>query len=268
MIIELIGTPGAGKTTLLPAIQESVRNQGMNAFTVLEAARPFAHRTASGRFLAAISPDAWKRQVLWQAFYYLSYIKRLKFALHHRQLMRTVISSQKQRPQQAELKQQLILHWFYYLIGSYQFLKDQAMPHEAILFDEGFAHRIVQFNASDQESPSIDNILAYLDLIPRPDLLIHIQAPPEMCLKRILKRGVWDFYNQKNQEELSRFVHHADLAVRTAVNYLHTKEWPMLHINNDTNDLSLTNITIRRTVENYFDEVPQEKTNHPAIVVS
>jgi len=266
-IVELIGTPGAGKTSLLPAVQSALQARGIRAYTVLEASRPFARRTAVGRIIAAVTPGRWEKQMLWQVFYYLSYLNRIQFALQHPRLIRSVVSSQRQRSNQAELREQQILHWFYYLIGSYQFLKDKAQADETLLFDEGFAHRVVQFNASDREPLSKENILTYLDLIPKPDLLIHIQASPETCQDRIRERGVWEFFQHKNEKEISHFIHHADRAVNIAVDYFRQNRWPLVEVKNDGSDISSVAKSMNRRLGNFFGEKKQVKLDNPATVI-
>src|SRR5919106_1734867 len=49
LIVELVGTPGAGKTTLSAELVALLREQGIEAATVLDAAREHAGRTLLGR---------------------------------------------------------------------------------------------------------------------------------------------------------------------------------------------------------------------------
>src|SRR5512143_784859 len=121
MIIEFIGTPGAGKTTLLPAAIEFLSEHGLHGLTVLNAARPYARRTLLGRMV-----DHWARQslrepLLWQVFYHLSKLYRLRFFVNHPKLIWQVWRSQRHRPIPAEARQH-VLHWFFHLAGYYEFL--------------------------------------------------------------------------------------------------------------------------------------------------
>ena len=160
MVIEFIGTPGSGKTTLLPEIKRFFEEQGLRPHTVVEAARPFALRTRLGGIIARLTPRQYHRQILWQVFSLFNLIFRVIFIVRRPALVYQVYKSQMQRPNQADLRRQRNIHWFDYLIGSYGFLNWQAKPDEVLIFDEGFVHRVVQFNASDCEEPNRKRITA------------------------------------------------------------------------------------------------------------
>jgi adenylate kinase family enzyme len=231
MIIEFIGTPGAGKTTLLPVVAEYLHEQGIQARTVVEAARPAAQRTWAGHVITHVVPRKWQRPLLWQLFHHLSTGYRLLFSLSHPRLIRQVVSSQVRRPVPVEARHHA-LHWFFNLTGNYQFLRAHAQPDEALLLDEGFVHRVVQMNASAVEEPEPARIAAYLEMVPRPDLVIAVHAPWELCLERIYRRGLWERYRSKSHEEVARYVQNAHRVVNLAVNHLRSSGWTLIEIEN------------------------------------
>jgi thymidylate kinase len=234
MIIEFIGTPGAGKTTLLPAVATFLQEQGITARTVVEAARPTAQRTPLGKVVSHL-PQRWQRPLLWQIFYHLSTGYRLHFCMAHPHLIRQVLSSQWQRRARLEARHHA-LHWFFHLIGYYDLLNAYAQPNEALLLDEGFVHRVVQMNASDTEEPEPQRIIRYVELVPRPDVVIAVHAPWQLCLERIYRRGLWERFRTRSRDEVARYVYHAHCVVNVAVDHMRDRGWPLIEIDNGRED--------------------------------
>ena len=244
MIIEFIGTPGAGKTTLLPAVIEFLSEHGLHGFTVMDAARPYARRTLLGRVVNHWAGQSLRGPLLWQIFYHRSKLYRLRFFVNHPKLIWQVWSSQRRRPIPAEA-QQHVLHWFFRLVGYYEFLTAHIRSDEALILDEGFIHRVVQMNASDVEEPNPDQIFAYVDLLPRPDLVIFPQAPWEVCQERIYQRGVWARFQHKSPAELARYVANSHQIVNLTVDYIKRSGWPVIEVDNGNNDLAASIAELR-----------------------
>jgi thymidylate kinase len=245
MIIEFIGTPGSGKTTLLPAVVEILHERGIQARTVVEASRPYAQRTLFGRAIRRITPSRLHQPLLWQVFYQLSAIFRIVFFSKHPRLVWQVYTSQKQRPRGAYVRERRVLYWFVRTTGYYEFLKTFIRPGEAILFDEGFIHRVVQLNVSDVEEPRPSQVLDYVDLLPRPDLVVYIQASPKVCKERIFRRGIWEHFRSKKPGEIARYVENAHCVVQLAVDHVRTKGWEVIEIDNDRDDLISSQVELR-----------------------
>lgn len=244
MIIEFIGTPGAGKTTLLPTVIEFLRERGISARTVVEAARPYAQRTFLGQAVSRLAPPSLRRPLLWQVFYYLSVLYRLKLLVKNPKLIRQVLSSQRHRPIPAEARRH-VLYWFFHLAGYYEFLTAHARPNEALILDEGFIHRVVQLNASDVEEPDPAQVLAYVDLLPRPDLVIFPQSPWEVCEKRIYRRGVWERFHHKSPAEISRYIANSYVVVNLTVDYIKSKGWSVIEVDNGSDDMTASRAELR-----------------------
>ena len=244
MIVEFISTPGAGKTTLLPTGVEYFRERGLPAFSVLEAARPYAQRTLLGDAIGRFAPAALRRPLLWQVFYYHSLLYQRKFIRKNPELIQQVLRFQERRPISAEAHRH-VLHWFFRLLGDYEFLTAYAWPDEVLVFDEGFIHRVVQMNASPVEQPDPAQVLAYVNLLPRPDLVIVPQAPPEVCEQRIYRRGVWKHFRQHSPAELSRYVANAHRVVNWAVDHIKNQGWTVIEVDNEGDDLARSKAELR-----------------------
>jgi thymidylate kinase len=231
-VIEFIGTPGSGKTTLVPTVIAWLGAEGIQAFTIADAARTFASRTRLGKLLQWMLPKRLHRPALWQLFYWLSVVYRIRFLAMHLRLIWQVVSSQRQRPESADIQQRQVLHWFFRMVGYTEFLSAQARPDEAIIVDEGFIHRVVQLFTSDAEMPDPATISRYVNLIPQPELVIAVQAPWEICEQRIYQRGLWDRSLHKEPAQVSQFVAHAHRAVNLTIACIKRQGWPLIEIDN------------------------------------
>ncbi|UCG25647.1 MAG: hypothetical protein JSW55_06565, partial [Chloroflexota bacterium] len=243
--------PGAGKTTLLPAAAEALAERGLTAYTVNEAARPFARRTWLGPAVARLAPERWRGPLLWQTFYRLSVLERIRFFAGNKRLLRLLLASQWRRPAAADARQRRVLYWYFRHAGYYEFLRNRAAPDEVLLFDEGFLHRVVQLFASVVERPEAQTIKPYLDLLPQPDLTIAIMAPAEVCVDRIYSRGLWNRFGDKTPEEVSRFVSHSHRAVTLALNAAVEAGWPVLEIDNSAGDPAVAAAQLRERLARY-----------------
>ena len=237
MIVEFIGTPGAGKTTLVPVVSAYLNERGYQADAVLDAARPFAGRTFPGKVAKTILPRKLRNPVLWQIFYYSSYFRRKKFLRLHPTLMQTVRHHQAERPiTQSDFDH--VMKWFVHLTGYYQFFSDLMQVDDAVVYDEGFVHRVVQLFASENEEPDFTLVANYLDLIPKPDLVVFTNTPVEICEERVIQRGVWERFQKKGPEATSTFISHASEVVNFSAGYLRDRQWNLVEVQNGEGGIS------------------------------
>jgi thymidylate kinase len=246
LVVEFFGIPGAGKTTLLNTARAVFQEEGLRAYSVVEAARPFAQRTFSGKVVSLISPAHYRKQLLWQVFYYASLLGRLRFRSRHKQLIRYVSKSQKLRPVEAATRERRVLYWFHHLIGYYEFLISHAQPGEVLIWDDGFVHRAVHLHASRVETPDLVQVRSYLDLIPQPDVVIVPCTPIEVCEERIVQRGIWEHFRNKSRAELRQYLTSANQVVSGTVDYLKTKGWLVIEVDNSRDDVAVTQEELQR----------------------
>jgi thymidylate kinase len=251
MIVEFIGTPGAGKTTFMPVVKDFFASRGLHAWSVLEASRPFAQRTKMGSLINSLAPSSLKNPLLWQVFYQSSRMHRTAFRNENRDLLDSVLRFQSTRPiSQTDL--QHVLRWFINLSGQYHFLREHAAADDVLIFDEGFVHRVVQLFASEIETPDKARIQAYLDLIPLPDLILIPQASLETCIERIHRRGIWDRFKDRGEEVVFRFMTNAFTVVNLAVDYLQTKNRPIIQIINEDQPPSKTSLQLHQKLSGLY----------------
>lgn len=257
MIVEFIGVPGAGKTTLMPIVSAYFKEQRYQAYSVLEAARPFAARTLPGRIIRRSVRGKLERLLLWQLFYALSYTHRLSFYRQHQDLMKSVLAYQKERPL-SKTDRAHVQHWFLHQTGSYQFLKTYGQAGDVLIFDEGFIHRVVQLFASESERPNLVRVAEYLDKTPKPDLVIYPNVPCEVCEKRVYERGIWDRFMAKTQEEINRYFNNAHTIVTFAVEQIKAKGWNVIEINNNMGNLPTSESVLRRNLSDITVQFPEK----------
>jgi thymidylate kinase len=253
LIIEFIGTPGAGKTTLVPAAGEYFNSRGFQARSVLEAARPFAERTLPGRAVRLLAPASIRQPLQWQLFYHLSNWKRSGFFARNRELTDMVLRFQRTRPI-SEADREHVLRWFLHLAGRYEFLNAHARPGEVLIFDEGFVHRVVQLFASEAEEPEPGRVKAYLDRVPRPDVVVFPYASPETCEQRVWRRGLWERFRSKSAAEVSRFIANSHAIVGLAVAHIRAAGWTVIEVDNDGTDPQVAKAALHRQLTSLFAE--------------
>ena len=244
MIIEFIGTPGAGKTSLLPTVSSYLKERGYEAYSVLDAARPFAQRTFPGKAAKTILPGKLLRPIFWQIFYLYSYIHRGNFYRNHETLMNTVRHYQEKRPITPDDLEH-VMKWFIHLTGYYHFFGGFMKATDAVIYDEGFVHRVVQLFASEYEEPDYASVANYLDLIPKPDLVIFTNTPVEICEKRVFERGVWERFQRKSPEATSKFLLNASKVVNFSASYLRDRDWNLIEVQNRDGELSAAKETLK-----------------------
>ncbi len=256
MIVEFIGTPGAGKTTFMPFAQDHFRDQYFCPYSVVEAARPFAARTSIGKKMQYVSPVRMQRFLLWQIFYAYSYVYRSRFSAYNKKLMKTVLNYQSLRPISTADKRH-VLRWYLHLTGSYEFLRTYAQAGEMLLFDEGFVHRVVQLFASENESPNFEEVKNYLDLIPKPDLVIYPKTSASVCEERVFERGVWKRFQKKGRNETGKFIRNAHKIVNYAVQYIRTKGWVVIEVDNNHVNLATSSFMLKSALEDLLIRAPE-----------
>jgi thymidylate kinase len=260
VVVELVGAPGAGKTTLLPATMEACRTAGLRPYTIVGAGRAFAARTLVGRAANAVLPGSLRDKALWAIFLGCRSISAAAFAARRPRLARYVLASVRGRPAAANARERKVLHWYVRLVGSYGFLTSRARGGEALVLDEGFLHRTVQLHTSAVEVPEAARIDAYADLVPRPDLLVHVRAPIDVCERRVRSRGPWVRFRGEDPTDLSRFVANAHRATVLITAAAEAKGWRVVEIDNDESDPVEAEAALRTRIPAALDEVA--RTGH------
>ena len=233
MIVEFLGTSGAGKSTLIPIVTKLLRDGGLMAMSATEAIHFYMRKTLVGRLVCFLMPQALQGPILWRVFsYFMLNFYIAKFTMDNPRLIGYVVRSQLHRPIPWRHRR-LILRLFFQMAGWYQFLKCRLQPTESLIFDEGFAHRVTHMSVSEAEQPDADQIVAYLKLLPRSDLVIWVQAPLGTCLARIYARGLQVRLRGLEAQDVERFMANAEQVVNIASGYLKAANWQVIEVENE-----------------------------------
>jgi broad-specificity NMP kinase len=247
LTVEFVGTPGAGKTTLADELVDLLQEDGINASTVIGAAREHARRTVAGRGIDVFLPHRLRRAFLWQLFYMLSILHIAPFTLEHFRLIRFVLRTQLTRPIPFAAKRH-VLFWFFQLVGRGRFLGATSRGREIVVVDDGFLHRSVHLNASHVEEPDARLVRAYVDLAPTPDVVVVAVAGRQACERRIQQRGVWQHRSHLSPAELSRYIRNAEVVVGLAVQRARERGWTVLEVDNEGRELDQVRKDLREAV--------------------
>jgi thymidylate kinase len=248
-VVEFLGTQGSGKTTLLPTVVSFLKDNGIQAYTPTEAARPFARRTSAGRLVERLAPPSIRPSLLWQVYYRTSMLMRRSFDRKNRELVRFVKTTQHARPTEAGVRERRILFWFEHLCGTYTFLSTYAREKEALVYDDGFVHRAVHLHASPVETPAREHILTYLNHIPLPNVLIIPRVPLAVCVERVTARGVWGHFRDKTQGELHRYLANSETVVNLVVDELRIRNCAIIEVDNNHTDVQKSAADLRQQLQ-------------------
>jgi len=237
MLIEFIGSPGSGKSTLMAVSIEFFRQKGANVISRWDARRLYAERSLIGRLSSFVSRPG-KERVVIRFYNYFRDRERRKFEQTHSDLIAYVKKSLHNRPLQAGVEERRILHYYENMIMQYGVLTALQRAGDVLIFDEGFVHRVVQLNVSDVETPDPMQVKAYLELAPWPDLLVYIQAPPEVCQQRIRQRGQVSYLGTLDENRLARFLANTQTVIQLAVDHIRQKGCAVIEVDNSQDDLA------------------------------
>lgn len=246
-VVEFVGTPGSGKTTVSHTLIAALREEGVRAATIVEAARPSAASTGPGRVVRSIAPGRVGDALLWRLFYLSASAESVAFAVEHPSLARHVARSQRTRPIGAAMKRHT-LYWWAQLAGRYRYLTRDPAWCDVLVIDDGFLHRSVALHASHLEDPDPGAVDAYVDLLPAPDLVIRPLTDPAACEGRVHARGIWRHSRSLGPAEIARSLRSAERAVDLAVLRARRRGWNVVEIDNADGEYPLVEGELRESV--------------------
>jgi thymidylate kinase len=230
LVVELVGTPGAGKSTVADELVRVLHAAGRQATTVVGGAREHAARTVAGALVARCTTGRWRRALLWTVFYASATAAGLACAARRPALMTCVLGAQARR---ARLRRRChTVYWFVQLLGRVRLLARTAAPGEVLVVDDGYLHRAVHLFASERAPTGARDVARYVDLAPRPDLVVWVRAPTEVCEARVRARGVWAHSRHLTTAELARFVADSARVVGVAVDRARASGWKVVEVHN------------------------------------
>ncbi len=214
-VVELIGLPAAGKTTIARSLGRALEAQGLRAVSFPDDAREIAGRSRLGRFSKLLTFGLRPDSVGWLAYRLSAGIGTIRFVLTHPRLVFALTLEGRVRPVGAATSRRRPLYWTLRHAGDRALFRRVRRPDEVLVADEGFAHRVVQLFASPVETPRVDAIERYLDVVERADLYVDVNVPISTAATRLRTRGTWDWLPEKDVDAFLSSAESAIEAVRT-----------------------------------------------------
>jgi len=186
-VVEFLGVPGAGKSTIADALSKTLPG----AVGLDDAVRLSLGRRGDDpitRLAARMTRSPSSR--LWSAAYARSTDRLsalIRFASAGPNLLESVLVAQRERAER-DLRPDLVLGWILNLMARYQ-LATESGEASWLVVDEGFAQRAVALLAAGYEQNDEPALQAYLDASPKPDVLVVVESPLEVCRARLDQRG-------------------------------------------------------------------------------
>jgi thymidylate kinase len=232
LIVELAGAPGSGKTSIAGAVEAGCRKAGLRPMWSGAKGRELALRTPFGRVAGRLIPPRLGGLLL--------RVQRFRSAISylvlHPALAWMIARTQLRRPAGAMSRERGVVRWFAANVGVIRLFCRWGSAGEALLVEEGYAHRVVQLFTSPVEEADPGLVDRYFDLIPRPDLLVHVRADVASCVERVKARGVWERMERLSAGELEAFIHNAHAASELACEAARARGWNVIEVEN-TGDL-------------------------------
>lgn len=235
-VVEMAGAPGAGKTTGLPEVHASLQRAGWITLDPTKGAREVVSRTVVGRVAARIPDQRLRESVLWRIYLFHRLLEAVRALSRRPGYFLWLIRLQGRRPKGALARRRRVIYWYLRMLGAQQFYRRHARPGEAVVFDEGHVHRVVQLFSSPVDCATSFEVGRYLRGAPRPDLLVLVRCPADVCADRIRKRGVWIRLEDVADVDLDRYLENAERVVGHAIDQTRRMRWNVVEVENGSGD--------------------------------
>jgi len=229
MIIEFVGPPGAGKSELKKMAMKILPELGFQALTYYEARVLCLKRAPLGKLIEACAPQKWREKIHSSVSRRLLMLNRVAFAIKNYQLMRIAIGQLRHRTIPFEEKRMI---WEFFLrdCSFYQFFRKRLEQSEALVLSEGLLHRLTSLHSSADEEPNVEEILSYIKIIPKPDLLISVNTSTKKCAERVISRREYRRYLDK---KLAHYIQNSKRTLEIALQGIRQIGWNCIEVNND-----------------------------------
>lgn len=222
-VIEFLGIPGSGKTTLWRRACRHLADRHVVAYEPVEATRVAMGRGSHDLLTRAlalsvgrVSPKLWKKIYIRSS----DRIPAVADAIaHHPEQFAAFVAAA--RSHNHDAGPEVVASAMLDLLVIRELVETRLRDDEWLLVDEGFCNRVVSLFAVGWERKADRPVLkAYVDAIPKPDLVVHVSTPIEVCAQRLDERGWTRRVRHKPRAELMDFLANANECVDIAASML------------------------------------------------
>ena len=222
-VISMIGLPGAGKSTTANSLQK----QGYNLITEL----PYS------KLYSVFSIFAPKITYRLMGFPYYR-----KFSKDYDVLIQFVMEmSREYTPTKEECSR--VREWYIHdLIIPYSRAKYSHFD-ETVVIDEGFQHRATTMFVSSNVKRQVPvlEVERYCKLIPKPEILIHVEEDISTCIQRLNTReSGWPKQAKNlNRSKKEEFIRNYDACIEMVIDNVRSNGIKIITVNKDTDVRSI-----------------------------
>lgn len=230
--IELCGLPGSGKSALqAPFISELRRITGRPVLDREAMVDRCLRRRDDGLIKNALKKFP---GLVWKRFLGLEYaLPEFHLFVSANPALMAQIFQSLVRPDFSDHSRQCVLYAVFRTIVEHS-LATSFLKDEILVADEGFVHRIFTVFGYLRFGVSDDELRSCADSIPLPDSLIHIEASPEICERRLSLRPAYPLLlSELTTEERIEQLRLGYERLRLAVNRVESHGIPVCRLNNN-----------------------------------
>lgn len=198
MLVELIGCTSAGKSTLTKTVAKRAQQQGIPFSTSYDFV--LAHYG-----LGWVKPHAIRMALLNN----LAIWRCVRSAGRHWGLLRFVFGVLHSMPSTVSRRERLkIARITLRNLGIHEIITQADTTDRVILADEGTLQVVHYLFVHLQTPPASDQLAAYLQRAPLPDLALYYRQSAALLIERTMRRG-HKRIPQRTPEKVERFINHA-----------------------------------------------------------
>lgn len=232
-LVEFTGIQGSGKSIIISLIKQELKRQDLAVISLEELILRKVRTEPIIGSLVSLLPQklSMKLADFWFKVRNFKHLYRLHFCKSWPDLVAYCKSHNKKRniPEKDKIK---LFDWFLGTGGQYQMAAELGQDYEVFLLDEGFFHKIINFNLSDHEAvPDATTIHRYLQLIPQIDLLCEIKADREIAHKRVIRRGKPERFKQVKDDDFMAIIQKSQRIIENGLSVFGHK---IIRIDNST----------------------------------
>lgn len=230
-LVEFIGIPGSGKSTYQPFVKSYLRKRGQEAFDkrdlrvlhacgnsfLYEVIRSLPSGLSSALLKLSTNKDKLRK----------SYANQ--FSDRYSGLVNFVEGLLESN---SNSEHKLAVKWFQNAAYRYELGTQMLNGGAYLLMDEGFMHKVLTLFVAPNQPLSEGDIQTYLNLAPRPEMLLHIQTDLNIATDRMLKRGRTDRLANLNDQAIIDYMEKCQQATQIVLSFCQKTQVPVFEIDN------------------------------------